>query len=91
MAVIHGADASRDYLLGASALRIGSGSDNELCIADRHASRIHCEIIARDGQHWVRDLGSTNGTFVDDRRVLEAPVGPGSRLRIGSTELGIRS
>ncbi|HEX6244690.1 MAG TPA: sigma 54-interacting transcriptional regulator, partial [Polyangiales bacterium] len=53
--------------------------------------RLHCEIIARDGQHWVRDLGSTNGTFVDDQRVLEAPLAPGSRLRIGSTELGIRS
>jgi pSer/pThr/pTyr-binding forkhead associated (FHA) protein len=90
VAVISGVDAGRDCAVGVTALRIGSGSDNDLCITDRHASRNHCEIFARDGQAWVRDVGSTNGTFLDDLRVVEARVSTSSRLRVGSTELCVR-
>jgi hypothetical protein len=50
-------------------MTVGRGSDNALVIDDSYTSSSHAEIV-RDGENWlVRDLGSTNGTFVNDRPV----------------------
>jgi DNA-binding NtrC family response regulator len=88
--VTRGADSGRCCALGASPVRVGSGPDNDLCIDDRHASRNHCEIFTRDGQAWVRDLDSTNGTYIDGNRVLEAVLEHDTRLLVGATELSLR-
>ena len=51
-------------------------------------SRVHCRVtIAPSGDLEVRDLDSTNGTFVNDERVDIAHLKPGDRLRIGRVEL----
>jgi pSer/pThr/pTyr-binding forkhead associated (FHA) protein len=51
-------------------------------------SRVHCRLSADDRDRLqVEDLGSTNGTFVNDRRVRRAMLAPGDRLRIGPAEL----
>lgn len=72
-------------LTGRDRLLIGRGDDADFCVADREASRHHAE-IERDGPLWVvRDLGSRNGTFVDGERVQQAPLGPGSVLRLGES------
>lgn len=53
-------------------------------------SRVHCRLEAsRSGQLEVQDLRSTNGTFVNDRRVQHALLAPGDRLRVGRVELMI--
>ena len=53
-------------------------------------SRVHCRLDAsRSGQLEVQDLGSTNGTFVNGRRVQHAVLAPGDRLRVGRVELTI--
>jgi len=53
-------------------------------------SRVHCRLEAsRSGQLEVQDLRSTNGTFVNDRRVQHALLAPGDRLRVGRVELTI--
>ena len=53
-------------------------------------SRVHCRLEAsRSGQLEVQDLGSTNGTFVNGRRVQHALLAPGDRLRVGRVELTI--
>jgi hypothetical protein len=58
---------------------------------DTFVSQIHARVYRRDGAVWVEDLGSTNGTFVNDAK-LTAPVAlrPGDRLQVGQTtmELG---
>ena len=52
-------------------------------------SRVHCRITAgRDGLD-VEDLKSTNGTFVNDRRVDRGRLADGDRLRIGRVELTV--
>lgn len=53
---------------------------------DTFASQLHTRVYLRDGGVWVEDLGSTNGTHVNGRR-LSAPVqlATGDRLQIGST------
>ncbi len=52
-------------------------------------SRVHCRITAADEDLEVVDLSSTNGTFVNDKRIDKAQVKTGDRLRIGRVELSI--
>jgi pSer/pThr/pTyr-binding forkhead associated (FHA) protein len=51
-------------------------------------SRVHCRLTSSDeGALEVEDLRSTNGTFVNDRRVRRAHLDAGDRLRVGRVEL----
>jgi pSer/pThr/pTyr-binding forkhead associated (FHA) protein len=52
-------------------------------------SRLHCRLTARDERLDVEDLSSTNGTFVNNKRVEKGHAGAGDRLRIGRVELKI--
>ena len=52
-------------------------------------SRLHCRLTAADDQLEVVDLKSTNGTFVNGKRVNKAKLAKGDRLRIGRVELTV--
>lgn len=66
---------------------IGRSRECDVVLADPNASRRHAE-IRRDREGWiVRDLGSTNGTLVNGRRVQVARLRPGDRLTLGLTDL----
>jgi len=52
-------------------------------------SRLHCRLTAGDRTVEVVDLSSTNGTFVNDKRVTSATLSSGDRLRVGRVELTI--
>jgi pSer/pThr/pTyr-binding forkhead associated (FHA) protein len=52
-------------------------------------SRLHCRLTAADENLEVVDLSSTNGTFVNDKRIQKARLKTGDRLRIGRVELTI--
>jgi pSer/pThr/pTyr-binding forkhead associated (FHA) protein len=52
-------------------------------------SRLHCRLTATDGHVEVEDLSSTNGTFVNDRKVDRANLASGDRLRVGRVELTV--
>lgn len=52
-------------------------------------SRLHCRLTASDERVEVEDLSSTNGTYVNDRRVDRAQLASGDRLRVGRIELKI--
>ena len=53
-------------------------------------SRVHCRLTSDEGGSLaVEDLKSTNGTFVNDRRIRRAVLAPGDRLRLGRVELVI--
>lgn len=52
-------------------------------------SRLHCRLTASDDQVEVVDLESTNGTFVNDKRIEKAQLATGDRLRIGRVELTV--
>ena len=71
------------------AVRVGKGEGNDLELADDSVSARHAELhLGPDGLR-VKDLGSTNGTFVDGLRVKEAWLNPGSHLRLGETTLEV--
>jgi pSer/pThr/pTyr-binding forkhead associated (FHA) protein len=70
---------------------IGRGAECELRIEDTYASAQHARIFGRGTSWYVEDLGSTNGTFVNEQR-LAAPamLAPGDRIRVGTTVLELR-
>ncbi|MFZ5439232.1 MAG: sigma 54-interacting transcriptional regulator [Myxococcota bacterium] len=67
--------------------QLGSAPGNTLVIADDSVSRIHCEVRIENNRVLVRDLGSTNGTFIDGVRVKEGYLRAGSKLKLGAAEL----
>ncbi len=73
-------------------MTVGRASGCHVAIPDdTFASQIHARIYSRDGQTWVEDLGSTNGTFVNRAKVTAATaVRRGDLVQIGHTvmELG---
>ena len=78
------------YPLVRAVSRLGRGSDTDIRIEDPGASRNHCEIVL--GQPViVRDLNSTNGTFVNGQRVSQVELADGTAIMIGSTKLVYRS
>jgi len=72
-------------------LTIGRAPDNGLVVRDGRASRHHARIDARRGTLILTDLGSTNGSFVNDRRVESVALGAGDRIRIGTTSILIEA
>src|SRR5206468_10217636 len=83
--------SSRSIELDGRPLTIGRSPDNGLVVRDGRASRHHARIDVRRGSLVLTDLGSTNGSFVNDRRVDSVALGQGDRLRIGTTILIIES
>jgi hypothetical protein len=68
---------------------VGRSSSCDVVFGDPDVSRRHAT-FERVGRQWcVNDLDSANGTFVDDVRVMRAPVGVGSKVRLGSSFLDI--
>lgn len=68
-------------------LTIGRSQDADIPVADDRVSRIHCGIRYSDGDFVLKDLGSSNGTYVNDEKVQTATLKPGDRIRVGSTVL----
>lgn len=66
---------------------IGRGPDNDFTLDAPSISSVHCRILVGSGSVRVQDLGSTNGTFVNDQPVQEAGVLPGQVIRLGEVEL----
>src|SRR5260221_14053903 len=74
----------REFVLieGATA-SIGRSSTNGISIPERHVSRQHAVIAFRDGIFTIADLGSANGTFVNDRRLTDPfPLAHGDIIRL---------
>ena len=67
-------------------VRLGRNSDNDVIVSDDEASRHHAILWEAHGRYHVGDEGSTNGTWLNSRRVIGSqPVRVGDRLRIGNT------
>jgi hypothetical protein len=81
-----GRDARRFRLEGRP-LTIGSQADCDVVILDRAVSGIHCRLEPGRQTAWVRDLGSRNGTWIDNVRTELGRVAAGSRIRLGRTEI----
>jgi hypothetical protein len=66
--------------------RIGRGSDNEMVLDTKHVSRYHAVLLAGPAHTSIEDLNSTNGVFVNGRRVARQVLKDGDRVTIGRTQ-----
>ena len=66
---------------------IGRSRDAEFIVDAALVSRLHCQFTATAETLQVKDLGSTNGTFVNGKRVTAAELREGDRLSVGRLEL----
>jgi hypothetical protein len=83
--------SSRTIAFDGRPLTIGRASDNGVVLRDGRASRHHARIDGRRGSLVLSDLGSTNGSFVNDRRIDSIALGEGDRIRVGTTTLLIET
>jgi len=78
------------YQLDGDELTVGRASGCQVALPDDYASSLHARVFRRDGGLFLEDLGSTNGTFLNDQKV-SGPVAMqrGDRVKIGGTVLEV--
>jgi pSer/pThr/pTyr-binding forkhead associated (FHA) protein len=90
--LVHGTDGAKPKPMRLEAsVTVGRAPECELRVDDTYASSQHARIFGKNGSWYVEDLGSTNGTFVNEQK-LAAPamLQPGDRIRVGATVLELR-
>ncbi|MBI2944297.1 MAG: sigma 54-interacting transcriptional regulator, partial [Candidatus Wallbacteria bacterium] len=85
LVVVDGPDKDRDLLFDSPLVRIGTLPENDFVLSDRAISKRHAVIERHSNGYLLKDLGSTNGTFVNDVRVQEVFLTPGSQVKFGNT------
>ena len=68
-------------------VRVGSDPDCDVCLEDHHVSQHHALLVRRKGVITIQDLGSTNGTRINDVRITAAEAPPNAQLDIGGVKL----
>jgi len=79
--------SGRTYELKVDRTTVGRVSDNTFEIPEASVSSHHAEILLRGTDIVIRDLGSTNGTFINGEKITEAVLKPGQILKFGTVEL----
>ena len=67
--------------------RIGRNEENDFTLAHESVSGAHCEITVSEAGVFLKDLGSTNGTFVNRAPVTSAQLKPGQNVQIGQVAM----
>ena len=81
----------RAHELNVDRTTIGRVEDNTFQITDPSVSSHHCEVLLRGTEVLIRDLNSTNGSFINDARITETVLKPGQTLRLGQVELKLEA
>lgn len=85
--VVAGPDTGLEASLGLPTVRIGTAPDNDIVLSDRAVSRRHAEIRMTPNGLLLRDLNSTNGTFINEVRVTEAYIPAAAECKLGYSRL----
>ncbi len=87
LTVLKGEKAGISFDLDMARTGVGRAEENVLVLSDPLASRFHAEIERTPSGYIIRDLGSTNGTMVQGRRISERLLEDGDTLVVGGTEM----
>jgi len=85
--VIQGRDQGTRFRLDDSTVTLGRGTSNAVQLHDTEVSREHAEFSRRGDAYFIRDLESSNGTFVNRRQIKEHELASGDQLQLGRTLL----
>ncbi|QPK80455.1 FHA domain-containing protein [Schaalia sp. ZJ405] len=85
--VQRGPNTGARFLLDPNVTYAGRSPKSDIFLDDVTVSRKHCQFIAEDGGHIVRDSGSLNGTYVNRERVEQARLNAGDEVQIGKYRL----
>ena len=77
--------SNADFELSEQPVTIGRSADADVLLLDERVSRIHCGIRLWDGDFYIKDLKSRNGTWINNKRVDVAKLKTGDTIRVGST------
>jgi two-component system, cell cycle response regulator len=86
LVAIHGPNIGKKYVLDEEEFTIGRDSKNNIVVDLDNVSRRHAKVSTRIGKCFVSDLGSTNGTYLNDEEVLqEQPLRSGDLVKVGGS------
>src|SRR3989475_11010196 len=91
LVVLSAGMTGRTYELKVDRTTIGRVEDNTFQIAEPSVSSHHCEILLRGSDVVVRDLNSTNGTYINGEKITETVLKPGQVLRLGQIEMRLET
>ncbi|HEY9510516.1 MAG TPA: FHA domain-containing protein [Verrucomicrobiae bacterium] len=91
LVVLNAGLSGRSHELTVDKTTIGRVDDNTFQLADGSISSHHCEILLRGSDVVVKDLNSTNGTFINGEQVTETVLKPGQTLRLGQVEMRLET
>lgn len=78
-----------ELLLANQPITVGRSPDADIITLDERASRMHCSVRIWDGEYYVKDLKSKNGTYLNQQKVEMAKIKPGDKVRLGNSILHI--
>src|ERR1700743_233151 len=87
LVVLKGSQRGKEFVISGDVIRIGKVDENDLALPEETVSRVHCEILRDQKGHLLRDLHSTNGTFLDGAEIREAYIRAGSVITVGTIQL----
>jgi pSer/pThr/pTyr-binding forkhead associated (FHA) protein len=91
LVVLNAGLSGRSHELTVDKTTIGRVDDNTFQIAEASVSSHHCEVLLRGSDVVIKDLNSTNGTFLNGEKVSEVVLKPGQTLRLGQVELRLET
>jgi hypothetical protein len=92
LVVTEGDKTGTEIALAGRQLTIGRAGDSDLIVDDEYASTHHAKLVFINGAWLIQDLDSTNGTFLDGRKVsTPVAVAMNSQVRVGQTTFELRS
>ncbi|HJZ88076.1 MAG TPA: sigma 54-interacting transcriptional regulator [Polyangia bacterium] len=87
LVVVAGADQGKELEITKPRVSGGRSVINDIVLSDKAVSGTHFEIVGRDDGYRLRDLDSTNGSYIGDLRIKEVYLRPGTVFRVGHTQL----
>jgi serine phosphatase RsbU (regulator of sigma subunit) len=91
LVLLKGPDAGRQFLLHPTGSIIGRQADSTVCLESQAVSRHHARVLCDNGSYFVEDLSSSNGTYLNGKRVLQrVPMTTEDTLQVGPYFFSLR-
>ena len=85
LVVFYGANVGKRYVLDHHEIIVGRSDSANIQVEQESVSRQHAKFVNKQGRTWLYDLGSTNGSFINDSQISDAELRDGDLVRIGQT------